>query len=91
MNKIPESFTKDGMRRTLVRRTPKAALYRHHFLKYPCFEVMVIRTRNERKIGESTIPAGEFLPSSEEWGHFGWTYSGNHALERGEAKMAEIG
>lgn len=93
MNTIPETFGKNGYAYALVKRTPSAAIYSqtHNSGRILAYELHRVRTRDERKFGETTIKAGEYLPSTEEWGRFGWTYSGNSAFEAAEARMMAIG
>jgi hypothetical protein len=85
MNTIPTRYSKHGWRFKLVERTAKAAIYsqsRHPDLpeggKASAYELVRIRKRKERtfeRAGVSVkVEAGEYLPSTEEWGSQGWTF-----------------
>jgi hypothetical protein len=86
---LPEVFTKPGYCYRLLKRTPKVAIYeqRHRSGGLAAYEVIIVRNRAERRIGNEIIPAGEYLPSDGEWGRFGWTFSGFGAFVAAEAKM----
>jgi hypothetical protein len=87
--KIPEAFNKPGYCYRLLKRTPKVAIYeqRHRSGGLAAYEVIIVRNRAERRIGNEIIPAGEYLPSNGEWGRFGWTFSDSRAFEAAQAKM----
>jgi hypothetical protein len=52
----------------------------HKEVSKPHYEVAVVKKNQLRVIAGVEIPAKESLPSSEQWGQSGWTYS-----ELGEA------
>ncbi len=87
--KIPEAFNKPGYCYRLLKRTPKVAIYEpgHRSGGLAAYEVIIVRNRVERRIGDVIIPAGEYLPSNGEWGRFGWTFSGFRAFVAAQVKM----
>ncbi len=93
MRTIPQSYQKHSYTFELIERGPKAALYRQiHKTGVPvAFEVVKVRTRGEstfERAGLKTVvEAGEYLPSTEEWGRFGWTYSGSGAESRARESL----
>lgn len=83
MKTLSEKFSRNGFLFEQVRRTESAAIYKKR--KGCCdwsFEVIRIRTRKEREAFGTTFEAGEFYPSSEEWGVHGWTYTDLAGAER---------
>lgn len=87
--KLPATFTKNGYCYRMVARTPTAAIYEQRFRSggLAAYEVIRVRRRAEKRIGITILPAREVLPSNEEWGRWGWTFSGNDALQAAKAKM----
>lgn len=88
MRTLPATFSSDKWDHTLVKRTDKAAIYRRS--KPQCgehFEVLRIRIKPERKMGETVFPEGEYYPSNSEWGTSAWTYT---TLEKAEVRYNEI-
>lgn len=77
---------------TLVKRTPKAAIYRQSKAsgKFVAYEVIVIKVRETETIMGREYPTREVYPNTNDWGTLGWTYSGQESLERAEAKFASI-
>ena len=84
MKPIPETFSKNGYHYELERRSAKACIYRqiHRTGKLVAYEVMAIRVRPEREYHGCILPACERLTSNEEWGTYGWTFSGPEAHEQ---------
>ena len=75
MKTLAEKFNRNGFEFEQVQRTENAAIYQKFKSGGACsFEVIRIRERKEREAFGTTFEAGEFYPSSEEWGVFGWTY-----------------
>lgn len=99
MNAIPAKFSKNGWNYKLLERSDRVAIYsqsRHPDLpangKATAYEVVLVRvappkTINDPIRGARTLGVREFLPSTEEFGRFGWTVA---TLSRAREKMAEI-
>jgi len=51
------------------------------------YEVIYIRQREETKLFNNVMPATEYGPSNENFGHFGWSFPD---LERAEKKLDEL-
>lgn len=84
MKTLPNEFKKRGFIYKLLKSTPHVAMY--HVTtpsNFQCYEVMTIRyyTKDYDLKG---IKAGDIkLPSSEEWGSHGWTYTNmSHADQK---------
>lgn len=96
MRTIPEIYGKNSYSFRLISRGPRAALYEQiHKVAGPvAFEVVRIRSRGEstfeRAGQKAVVEAGEFLPSNEEWGRFGWTYSGSRAEVRAREHLDRL-
>ncbi len=68
---IPDAYTKNGYGYALVERTPRAAIYSqtHAATSRLCaYEVVRVRTREAQQTPNFNIEAGEYLPSTAEWG-----------------------
>lgn len=75
---LAEKFIKDGFEFDLFERSETAALFqkRRPGSEHKSFEVVVVQRRAEHTWPNgSTTPAHESLPSSEQWGSAGWTYT----------------
>jgi len=73
---IPETFKKDKYDHELVERHGNFAIYRKTKDEFVQFELMQVRVaKSECKIQGRVIRSvgDEFLPSSEDWGYYGWT------------------
>lgn len=76
MRTLAAQFKRSGFTFTQVERVGNAAIYeqvsvtgaRH-------YEVIRIRSRDEKQAFGRTFEGGEYYPSSEEWGVAGWTYT----------------
>jgi hypothetical protein len=81
---IPQAFNKNGYHYELERRSARVCIYRqiHRTGKLAAYEVMVIRLGRGRTIGGRTFGDYERLPQNEDWGTYGWTFSGPKALEQ---------
>lgn len=76
MQKIPNSYSKNGFDYTLVARVGRVAIYEQRKdNKLWAFEVCWVRERAAREFKGVVFPAGERLPSDAEWGLYGKTYS----------------
>ena len=92
MKTIPETYSKNGYNYRLIERTAKAAIYGQHMgSRLIAYEVVKVRVRAGRESevnGRNVVfEAGEYLPSTEEWGRFGWTYPVNGGLEPAQARF----
>ncbi len=81
MNTIPQTYTKNTWDYRLIERTAQGAIYSQSRKggRVTDWEVVRIRTRKGRTIttptGSYEIKAGEYLPTTEEWGTHGWTFT----------------
>lgn len=90
MKQIPESFRKDQYDHELVDRVKDLAVYRKSKDAFHQFELMKIRKHKKDRViaGNTVSVAGdEYLPSTTEWGGYGWTLPDMVAVE---AKIAEL-
>lgn len=72
---IPTSFRKDGFDISLLERQGDVALYVKTRGLYKGYEVMIVRTHN-KDYEPFNIKAGdEYLPCTNDWGTFGFTYA----------------
>lgn len=72
---VPYGFKKYGEVFSMMMRNRDVVMYRRYRNgKLTGFEVLMIRYRHESKIGDNVIKAGECLPSSSQWGTFGWSF-----------------
>lgn len=72
----PISFRKNGYDYTQCERVGSVAIYEQsRQAKTYAYEVVKIRQRAARVIGDNTLEASERLPSDEDWGTLGKTYS----------------
>ena len=76
---VGDTFPRGGGRHftaTIIRRAGKWALceIRHPEISRPHWEVVVIRYQKPRVLSGVSLPGGERMPASEEWGTYGWTY-----------------
>lgn len=95
MKTIPANYTKNGFSYQLLERTPEAAIYeQRHEDKLVAYEVVKVRCRSGRQSIVNGRPvvfeAGEYLPSTEEWGRFGWTYAGKGAETPARARYDQL-
>jgi len=76
---LPTSFDgrggQKGFHFTLLDRQGDLALFKKHKQGHvsPFYELVVVQYQNEYEIGGRTVEARECLPSSEQWGVYGWT------------------
>ena len=75
MRTLPTSFRSDGFDYVLLKREGLAALFQkskpsHSF---PTYEIVWIRQIPTRELFGHTSEAHEAMPSSEQWGTYGWT------------------
>lgn len=74
MKTIPEQYTRNGFCHQLIRRKGNVAVYKQEKDIYKAFEVVVIRTMKKDNALTGQMTGDEYLPSSSDWGLFGWTY-----------------
>lgn len=83
MKTLPNEFKKRGITYKLLKSTPKVAMY--HVTtqgNFQCYEVMVIR-HYAKDNAFTGVKAGDIqLPSTSEWGQYGWTYTTRHHADR---------
>ena len=77
MRTIPDTFSKFGDTFTIVCRTKDYCLYSRSGGE--SYEVMKISYSPERQIANQILEEGEYLPSSEMWGTYAWTYTNYEA------------
>jgi hypothetical protein len=77
MKEIPPAFRHDGFEFKLLLREGNIGLFRKTKpgLTFESFEVVIIQRHDTFTIQGKQVEAGEHLPSSEQWGVKGWTYS----------------
>ncbi len=75
MNKLKESFTKNGMRYSLLTRCDQIAIYEQWFENtFVGYEVHEIQSHNGLEIAGKEIPATEYLCSNEQFGKKAFFY-----------------
>ena len=84
MKKLPAVFRSGGFDFKLLARDGDIALFRKTKprLRFESLEVVIIQRHETFEIEGKLIPAGEHLPSSEQWGIKGWTYSDRLSADR---------
>jgi hypothetical protein len=77
MKPLPTIFRSDEFDFILFRRNRLVALFQKSKSthKYPVFEVVQIQELPTREIFGRVVEAHEAMPSSEQWGTYGWSYS----------------
>ena len=76
MKPIPNTFQKNGYDYTLLERQGNVAVYEQHRDERTfAYEVVKIRPRPAREFNGVKLEAAERLPSDEEWGTWGKTYT----------------
>ena len=77
MKPIPQTFSKNGYRYELECRSAHACVYRqiHRTGRLVAYEVMIIRQECGFTIRDRQFGDYEKLPSNEDWGSYGWTFS----------------
>lgn len=85
--KIPTNFRKDGFDISLLERQGDVALYVKTRGIYRGYEVMVIRTHNKDYEPFNINAGDEYLPCTNDWGTFGFTYADEAGARK---KMKEL-
>jgi hypothetical protein len=77
VKEIPPAFRQNGFEFKLLQREGNIGLFRKTKpkLSFESFEVVIIQRHDTFTIQGKQVGAGEHLPSSEQWGVKGWTYS----------------
>lgn len=89
---LETSFSYDGFVLTQVKREGKVALFEKTKAthKSPSYEVVVVQVSKAREVFGRAIAEHEIMPSSEEWGTNGWSYSDlDSALKRFDKLVRE--
>ena len=87
MRKIPETYSKGGFNYTLIERKDNVAIYEQRKNAILQYEVVIIRKRKKDNDFAGTKSGDEYLPSTCEWGKFGWTYV---TIDKAREKMSKI-
>lgn len=74
MKAIRELYTRQGFHHQLIRREGNVAVYKQEKNNYKAFEVVVLRTMKKDNALTGQMTGDERLPSTSDWGVFGWTY-----------------
>ena len=88
MRELPTAFRNGGFDFQLLKRHGGIALFRKTKpgFSFETFEVVVVQHHKERIIAGKSIEGGEAMPSSEQWGSKGWSFSDKTSAER-KAKL----
>jgi hypothetical protein len=88
----PERFSKNGYRFVLIKTDNKIAMYEQRSKDRPniisAYEIHKLRMWPKPSVSAKVKVEGVRLPSNEDWGTFGWTYT---SKERALEKYMEIG
>lgn len=86
---LPIRFEQNGYLYWQICRTDKAAIYEQRAQdgRGIFYEVWKIRKRDARTWQGRYYPAGERIPSNNDWGKYGWTY---YTISRARAKFDEL-
>jgi hypothetical protein len=84
MKEIPPAFRQNGFEFKLVLREGNIGLFckTKPGLGFESFEVAIIQRHDTFVIHGKEIEAAEHLPSSQQWGVKGWTYSNRVSADR---------
>jgi len=93
MKKLDNYIRKNGFDYELVERNDNVAIYKQvdNTLSQQMivsYEVFIIKTRKEGRIGDNIIEAGEIFPSNESFGKSAWTYTINKVDQSQALKKA---
>ena len=72
---------------TLIERNGNVAIYEQRKNDILYYETVIIRKRTADNDFVGTKDGDEYLPSSSEWGMYGWSY---RDLEQAREKMSKI-
>lgn len=88
MRDIPRTYNKDGFTHTLVARHPGvAAIYEQRKGDFVRYEVVILRQRTQDYEARQVKKGDWYLPTTNEWGRYGWTYQ---TYEAANEKMSKI-
>lgn len=90
MTPIPDTYSKNGYDFELVTRVGRVALYaQKRSGVLVAYEVCLIRSRDARMCFGKPVEAMEYLPSNEDWGVYGKTYSLSGRSDMAARRAAE--
>lgn len=77
MKTLPETFRSDHYDFTLLQRTGDIAMFTKtkENLDRNLYEVVRVQKRKEVTMFGNVVEAHEAMPSPEQWGAYGWSYS----------------
>lgn len=75
MKTLPQQFRKNGFNHDVVERFENIVLIRKSQGDWVGWEVARVFFAEAREIAGHAIEAGEHLPSSEQWGTYGFSYT----------------
>lgn len=78
MKTIPKTFKRSCFTYTRLYQEADVAVYQQNLIgsdKVTLYEVCIVRTRASDNEFTGTKAGDEYLPSPEEWGRYGWTYT----------------
>lgn len=91
MIQIPIHFTAGGYAFRQIDRQGNVACYEKTKPGVTGFEVAIIRRCKARTWPDGRVtPAHESMPSSEQWGRFGWTYTDRESAFRRVGKLVTV-
>lgn len=76
MEKLVTQYSKSGFDYKLIKRTKNTAVFEQRDSEsgnLVAYEVMTIKIRKEQMMFGALVPAGEVVPSAEQWGLMAWT------------------
>lgn len=74
MRRIPTTYNKDGFTHALLERSEFVAIYGKRKGDKVYFETVIIRKHKKDNDFTGTKAGDEYLPCTNEWGSYGWTY-----------------
>lgn len=91
MRKLPEEIISTGFMYKQIKRNKYYALYSQTRIGYKepwAWEVItIINTKRDKVAWGNTFEAGEYYPTSSEWGNRGWTFN---KLSDAEKRYTEL-
>lgn len=88
MKTLPETFTQDGFKFTMLKRDGRVALLRKSKSELNTgYEVVIVQHRPAKVFKGRVFPEYESMPASEQWGSAGWTFVDR---ETAEARFASL-
>lgn len=87
MRDIPKQYNKDGFTHTLHSKCGNVAIYEQRKGNFVRYEVVILRQHKKDNDFVGTKAGDWYLPSTNEWGSYGWTYI---TLEQAQEKAKEM-